>query len=81
MPDVQNIKKQNKKIYIEKKRVAHISVSKTCAKSVQSVFKAPVTRVELIRNVYDTRPTHDVELEEIFLNTLGTRADLQQYSR
>ena len=60
---------------MEKKRVAHISVPKTCAKSVQSVFKAPVTRVELIRNVYDTRPTH-VELEECFLNTLVTRADL-----
>ena len=38
---------------------------KTGAKSIQSVFKAPVTRVELIRNVYDTRPTH-VELEEFF---------------
>ena len=49
----------------KKKRVALIGVPKTCAKGVQSVFKAPVMRVELIRNVYDTRLTH-VELEENF---------------
>ena len=45
--------------------VVHTGVPKMCAKGVQSVFKAPVTCVELIQNihVHDTRPRH-VKLAE-----------------
>ena len=48
-----------------KAHVAYTDAPKTCAKRVQSVFNAPVTHMELIRNVYYTRQRR-TELLETF---------------